>query len=236
MQTLITFKTKSKVPKMGLMLVGLTGNNGSTVTAAILANKNKMEWMTKEGKVNANYFGSITQASTLFIGADDTGKDIYLPMNEVVPMVHPNDIVLDGWDISGLNLADAMARAKVLDYGLQQQLRPLMEKIRPRKGIYNPDFIAANQNKRADNLIETTNKAEQIELLRQDIRDFKKTNKLDTVVILWTANTERFTELKNGVHDKAENLIAAIKKNEPELAPSLLYAVASILEGVRDLE
>ena len=32
-------KTDSKVPKIGVMLVGLGGNNGSTFTAGILANK-----------------------------------------------------------------------------------------------------------------------------------------------------------------------------------------------------
>lgn len=30
---------------------------------------------------------------------------------------------------------------------------------------------------------------------RQDIRDFKAKNGLDTVIVLWTANTERFTGL-----------------------------------------
>lgn len=35
-------------------------------------------------------------------------------------MVNPCDVVIGGWDISALNLADSMVRAKVLDYNLQQ--------------------------------------------------------------------------------------------------------------------
>ncbi|GLJ10514.1 hypothetical protein SUGI_0129610 [Cryptomeria japonica] len=35
-----------------------------------------------------------------------------------VRKVNPNDIVFGGWDVSNLNLADAMARAKVLDIDL----------------------------------------------------------------------------------------------------------------------
>ena len=31
------------------MLVGWGGNNGSTVTAAVIANQKKMNWHTKEG-------------------------------------------------------------------------------------------------------------------------------------------------------------------------------------------
>ena len=52
-----------------------------------------------------------------------------------------------------MNLADAMERAKVLEWELQQQLRPHMEKLKPRPSIYIPDFIAANQSERADNVL-----------------------------------------------------------------------------------
>jgi myo-inositol-1-phosphate synthase len=40
-------ETGRKVPKLGVMLVGLGGNNGSTLVAGILANKHKMTWPTK---------------------------------------------------------------------------------------------------------------------------------------------------------------------------------------------
>ena len=95
-------------------------------------------------------------------------------------MVHPNDIVIDGWDINSCDLARAMERARVLDYNLQVQLKPHMEKLRPRPSIYCPDFIAANQADRADNVL-TGTKREMVEQLRADIRDFKKKQKLDKV-------------------------------------------------------
>lgn len=40
-------QTEKKVPKLGVMLVGLGGNNGSTFVAGILANKQKMTWATR---------------------------------------------------------------------------------------------------------------------------------------------------------------------------------------------
>lgn len=43
------FSLDRKVPKLGLMLVGLGGNNGSTVAAGIIANRKKITWETKEG-------------------------------------------------------------------------------------------------------------------------------------------------------------------------------------------
>jgi len=230
-RTLLTFRTERRVPKMGLMLVGWGGNNGSTVTGAILANKHHMEWETKEGVVKANWFGSITQSSTVLVGIDNQDRDVHIPMKEMLPMVNPDDLYLDGWDISSLDLAASMERAKVLDINLQKQLRPLMAHMKPRPAIYDPDFIAANQESRADNVIQTKDKWAQVEQIRADIRDFKQKNGLDTIVVLWTANTERFTELIDGVNDTSSNLMNAIKNNHSEIAPSTLYAVASILEG-----
>lgn len=90
-------------------------------------------------------YGSITQASTVRLGTGVNGQDVYIPMSQFLPMVDPDDIVVDGWDISSMNLADAMKRAQVLDVNLQHQLYPLMKNMKPRPSIYFPDFIAANQ-------------------------------------------------------------------------------------------
>jgi len=67
-----------------------------------------------------------------------------LPLKDVLPLVNPNDVVIGGWDISKMNLADAMKRSQVLDYNLIEQLTPLMNKIVPLPAIYYEDFIAAN--------------------------------------------------------------------------------------------
>ncbi|XP_008588983.1 PREDICTED: inositol-3-phosphate synthase 1 isoform X2 [Galeopterus variegatus] len=125
-------------------------------------------------------------------------------------MVAPNDLVFDGWDISSLNLAEAMRRAQVLDWGLQEQLWPHMEALRPRPSVYIPEFIAANQSARADNLIPGT-RAQQLEQIRRDICDFRSSAGLDKVIVLWTANTERFCEVVPGLNDTAENLLRTIQ-------------------------
>lgn len=226
-----TFKTSTKVPKLGVMLVGLGGNNGSTVIGGCIANREGIAWRTKNGPMKPNYFGSITQASTVCLGTDrETGQDIYTPLKSVVPMVDPSDIVWGGWDINNANLAEAMERAKVFDYDLQRQLIPYLKDIKPMPSIYDPDFIAANQQGRANNLVKGT-KMEQLEHIRKDIREFKEKNKVDKVIVLWTANTERFSDIKTGLNDTAETLMASIKRGESEVSPSTIFAIASILEG-----
>ena len=225
-----TFKTDLRVPKVGIMLVGWGGNNGSTVTAGLLANKKKISWSTKKGIKEPNWYGSITQSSTTKIGISGK-KEIYMPLKEILPLVDPNDLCISGWDISSMNLADSMKRAAVLDYDLQSKLSEYMKDLVPLPGIYYQDFIALNQKDRADNVLKGGNKSEHLEKIRQDIRDFKASNKLTKVLILWTANTERYCEVQKGVHDSAENFLKAIERNELEVSPSSVYATAAILEG-----
>ncbi|XP_005093620.1 inositol-3-phosphate synthase isoform X2 [Aplysia californica] len=228
--TRYVFRTERKVPKLGVMLVGWGGNNGTTVTAAVLANKLGITWNTKEGERQPDYFGSLTQASTVSLGVGPEGE-VFVPMKTLLPMVDANDIEFDGWDISCLNLGDAMRRAQVLDYDLQRQLYPIMSKLQPRPSIYFPDFIAANQRDRADNLKSGTKK-EMIDQIRADIQDFRMKKNVDKVIVIWSANTERFSDVRAGLNDTAENLLNSIERGEEEISQSTLFAVASVLEGV----
>lgn len=234
------FNVDLKVPKVGLLLVGLGGNNGTTLVSAVESNKQQVIFNTKDGEKKANYFGSVTQSSTIKIGIDSTGKDVYVPFNSVLPFVNPSDLIVSGWDINGADLQKAAKRAQVLEYDLQQQLGPTLKKYTPMKSIYYPDFIAANQEERADNIfnvdangkVEQTGKWDHVEQIRSDIRNFKESNKLDSVIVLWTANTERYSKLLDGVNDTAENLLKSIKDSHAEVSPSTVFAVASILEKV----
>ena len=95
-ETNYTFRTGRHVPRVGVMLVGWGGNNGSTVTAAVLANRLGLSWQTKEGTQTANYYGSVTQASTVMLGNAADGETVHVPLKSLIPMVEPNDIVFDG--------------------------------------------------------------------------------------------------------------------------------------------
>ena len=64
------FKTSTTVPKLGVMLVGLGGNNGCTSVAGIIANQKGITWETKEGTQKPNYWGSVMMASTAKVGND----------------------------------------------------------------------------------------------------------------------------------------------------------------------
>ncbi|ORY73660.1 myo-inositol-1-phosphate synthase [Protomyces lactucae-debilis] len=227
----VQFKTQTKVPKTGLMMVGLGGNNGSTMTAVVHANRRKVEFQTRRGAYQSNYYGSVTQAATVKLGIDEQGDDFYVPFNQVLPMVNPNDLVIGGWDISNLNLAEAMQRAQVLEYDLQRQVSKELAAYTPLPSVYYPDFIAANQGERANNVIPGDDKWAHVEHLRKDMREFKEKHGLEQLIVMWTANTERYAEIIPGVNDTADNLLKSIKASHAEIAPSTIFAVACILDG-----
>jgi len=106
---------------------------------------------------------------------------------------------------------------------------PYLRDITPLPSIYQEDFIAANQKDRADNVLAGT-KQEMLDKLRADIRDFKAERGADQVVVLWTATTERFASIEEGLNDTADNLLAAIARDEADVSPSTLFAVACALE------
>lgn len=166
------FKVDRKVGKVGMMLVGWGGNNGTTVTAGIIANRRGLAWETREGQRAANYYGSVVMSSTVKLGTDaKTGAEVNIPFHDMLPMVHPNDLVIGGWDISAMNLADAMDRAQVLEPALKAQVRKEMAEMTPLPSIYYPDFIAANQEDRADNVIEGSKACwAHVERIQKDIR------------------------------------------------------------------
>jgi myo-inositol-1-phosphate synthase len=136
-------------------------------------------------------------------------------------MVNPIDFEIGGWDISDLNLYESCKRAKVLEPTLLDQLKADLEQIKPLPAVLNPDFIAANQEDRADNDVKGPNQ-ELIDKLRADIRAMKE--KVDKVLVLWTANTEMFLLPEiNSIDD----LELRIKNNTP-LPASVLYCVAAL--------
>lgn len=166
------FRTARHVGRVGMMLVGWGGNNGTTVTAGILANKKNLSWSTKEGRQSANYYGSMVMGSTIKLGTDTaTGEEVHIPFHDMLPMVHPNDLVIGGWDISSMNLGDAMDRAKVLEPGLKELVRKDLQALKPLASVYYPDFIAANQGARADNVLPGDKASwDHVEKIRKDIR------------------------------------------------------------------
>ena len=211
--------------KLGVMMVGLGGNNGSTFAAGLLAHRKGITWTNKNGEHSVQFLGSISQMGSVHIGYDTQGKPHSRLFKDIAPMYNPEDIVIGGWDICSDDLYSAAVKAKVLEIDLLRKLEPHLSKIVPLPSIFNPNFVASNQTTRADNILHGTTLQEQLSQIKRDIVTFKLLHKLEKVIVLWTASTERF---HIGQWPDSGSLLDAIQEGDPEVSPSILFAVAAI--------
>jgi len=209
---------------LGILIVGLGGNNGVTMLAGLRANHLGLEWEAPTGKIKANYLGCITQLPM------KGGKGGY---KETYALADANRAAIGGWDIRPTPLGDALYASHVLDYDLVRQVREPLNKIEIMKGVWNPSFIGETQHATATHVIDhaSTTHAQSLALLRADIQRFRTTHQIPPtghITVTWSASVERPT-LRD--FSSAASLLSAIEVNDPEVSPSLLYAVAACLEG-----
>lgn len=213
---------------IGVMFVGWGGNNGSTITSGLVAHLLQTEWTNKYGKQKVEFLGSLSQYGSVHIGYDRKGKPYSKLFKDIVSLYSPDKILIGGWDICSDNIYEASKKNHVLDHELIEEIKDFTSLYSPLPSIYYPDFLASNQSTRANNIHKNKNKWEDVLQIKKDIEDFKKNNNLNKVIIVWTASTERFNKGKWKNHTE---LIKAIKENDPEVSPSIIFAVASIISG-----
>ena len=214
-----------KNKKLGVMIVGLCGNNGSTFIAGLLASKKKLSWENKNGKHQVEFLGSLSQFGSVNLGYDTKDKVVSKLIKEMVPIRDTKDIIISGWDIINDDLYTSCKKNKVIDPDLLYKLKPDLESIGPLSSICYEGFIASNQEKKCNNLKNNNSKKEDLESIKKDIENFKKTNNLDKVIVLWSASTEKMNEIENFNKDE---LLKEINNNSNLISPSLIFAVASI--------
>jgi len=211
--------------KTGIMVVGLAGNNGSSLLAAhILAKQGQMPMM----------LGSLASVGTLPVSQAKPGESpVYSTFRDLVPsLLRPEDVVIGGWDIRKMTMEQAMVNAKVLDRHTIEQVKYEANKIKVLPSCNYPSFVAENQHEMANNcLVGHTASPEHLEQVRLDIRDFKMEHKLDVVVVLYSGSTERYMETCDRVHGSAEGLVRGVQENNPEISPSLIFGIAAMQEG-----
>jgi myo-inositol-1-phosphate synthase len=211
--------------KLGVMIVGLGGNNGVTFTISVLSNQLKKQWKNKNGTHTPTFFGSLSQFGSVHIGYDENKKPHSKLYKEMLNMYDINDIIISGWDIVKDDLYTASEKQKVIDSDLRDQLKSELKNITPLPSIYYPNFIATNQENRVNNKIPLKHKKDDLMHIIKDIEDFKFSNRLEQVIILWSGSTERFN---TGNWKNWSELMKAIENDDTEVSPSIIFAMAAI--------
>jgi myo-inositol-1-phosphate synthase len=170
--------------------------------------------------------GSLTQMGTIRLGKRTDGRSPKI--KEFVPLADLNDIVFTGWDIFEEDAYEAAMHAGVLEKDLLEKIKPFLQSVQPQKAVFNRHYV-----KKLDGPHVKTgrNKMDLAEQVRADIREFKKKNDLDRMVMIWCGSTEIFLT-PSEVHSSVEAFERGLCENDENIAPSMIYAYAALMEGV----
>jgi myo-inositol-1-phosphate synthase len=170
--------------------------------------------------------GSLTQLGTARLGKRTEGRVV--PIRELVPLASLDDLAFGTWDIVDEGGYAVAQRSRVLGVEHLAEARPLLETIKPRKGVHDPNMVRRIEA----NHVKSEKKArDKVEALRQDIRDFKHELNADRAVMIFTASTETHHALSEA-SASVESLEKALDRDDPAVTPTMLYAYAALREGV----
>jgi len=201
--------------KLGVLLPGL----GAVATTFIAG-------VTAVRKGIAKPIGSLTQMGTIRLGKRPEKR---IPMiKEFIELANLEDMVFAGWDIFTDNVYQSALNAGVLKKELLDQVRDEIEQIKPMKAVFDQNYV---KKLHGTNVKQAATKYDYAQLLMEDIQNFKAKNNLDRMVMVWCASTEVYLK-REPVHETIEAFEKAMKENHPAIAPSMIYAYASIASGV----
>ncbi|MBX6363565.1 MAG: inositol-3-phosphate synthase [Gemmatimonadetes bacterium] len=201
--------------KLGVLLVGL-GAVATTFVAGVEA--------VRRGR--AQPIGSLTQLGHIRLGKRTENRNPLI--KEFVPLAALDDLVFGAWDPIPDNAYEAAVKAGVLEARDLEPSREFLESIRPMPAVFDKSYV---RNLDGENVKRGKNKRELAEQLREDIRRFKEEHGCSRLVTVWCGSTEIFLQ-PSEVHQTLAAFEAAMERNDPQIAPSMLYAYASISEGV----
>jgi myo-inositol-1-phosphate synthase len=209
------FDIKPAQGKLGILIPGM-GAVATTFIAGVLAVRKNL------GKP----IGSLTQMGTIRLGKRTEKRRPRI--KEFVPLAELSDIEFGGWDIFEDSAYEAACKAGVLERTLLDQLRAELEAIRPMPAVFEQAYV---KRLTGSNVKQCKTKMELAEKVREDIRNFKSSRKLDRLVMIWCGSTEIFIE-SGPVHQSLEVFEQGLRENHPAIAPSMIYAYAALKEGL----
>jgi myo-inositol-1-phosphate synthase len=170
--------------------------------------------------------GSLTQMATIRLGKRTDNNSPYI--KDFVPLAGVGDLVFGGWDIYEDTAYEAAKKAGVLESALLEQVREPLQALKPMKAVFEQDYV---KRITGPNVKTEGSKMDKAQALIQDIKDFQKKNAVDRTIMIWCASTEVFHK-PAACHETLAAFEDAMRKNDPEIAPSQIYAYASLMAGV----
>ena len=202
--------------KLGILCVGLGAVTSTLIAGVELARRGQ-----------GDPIGSLTQMGTIRLGRHDESR---VPrIKDFVPLADLDDLVFGAWDPFPDDAYVAASRAGVLEIGRHvEPVADALRAVRPMPAAFDPAYV-----KRIDapNVMPSIDKRAMLDRIRADIEAFRDEHQIDRIVMIWCASTEVFIE-PGAAHLDLDAFEAAIDRNDPTIAPSMLYAYAALQAGI----
>ncbi len=201
--------------KLGVLIPGM-GAVTSTFIAGVEAIK--AGW--------ALPIGSVSQMATIRLGKRTEGRSPKI--KDFIPLAGLNDLVIGGWDIFEDNVYDAALKAGVLERTQLEKVKGPLSAIKPMKAVFDPEFV-----RRIDgpNVKQGGSKMDKARMVMEDIENFRKTNGVSRLVMIWCGSTEVYRKPAE-VHQTLQSFERGLEQNDPAIAPSQIYAYAALKMGI----
>jgi len=201
--------------KLGVLLPGM-GAVATTFIAGVEAVK---------GGLGAP-IGSLTQLATVRLGKRTDGRSPLI--KDFVPLASLSDLEFGGWDIYEDNAYEAARKAAVLDPSLLERVREPLEKLVPMEAVFDNEYV---RRIHGPNVKEARTKMDKAQMLMEDIRNFQSRTGVERTVMIWCGSTEVFQRASE-VHETLKAFEAGLASNDPDIAPSQIYAYAALKSGI----
>ena len=201
--------------KLGVLIPGI-GAVSTTFMAGVEAVKRGL----------GQPIGSLTQLGTVRLGKRTEGRTPKI--KDFVPLANLEDLVFGGWDIFNDNAYESAVHAQVLEASLLEKVREPLSAIKPMQAVFDPEYV---RRLNGPNVKTAGSKMDKAEMLMEDIRQFRDSSGAERLVMIWCGSTEVFHK-PAAVHQTLKDFECAMQKNDPEIAPSQIYAYAALKSGV----
>ena len=200
--------------KLGVLIPGI-GAVSTTFIAGVEAIR----------RGTAQPIGSLTQLSTIRLGKRTDGRT---PMiKDFVPLASLDDLVFGGWDIYEDTAYESAVNAKVLEPTQLAGLKEPLSAIKPMKAVFDQEYVKRINGPN----VKVGTKMEKAKMLMDDIKQFREKHNCARMVMVWCGSTEVFHR-PAAVHQTIQAFEEGLRNNDPEIAPSQIYAYAALMSGV----
>ena len=201
--------------KLGVLMMGLGAVATTTIAGVMLARRGL-------GKP----VGSLTQMGTIRLGKRTAKRSPEI--KDFVPLTKLEDIEFGAWDIFPDNAYESAVHAKVLERDHLEAVREELSTVQPMKGVFYPEYV---KRLHGTHIKSGPTKADLVEQVRQDIRNFKKEKGCERLVAVWCASTEVYIQ-HSAVHESVRSFEAGLAANAPEISNAQIYSWACLKERV----